>query len=399
MTDKPVVNEPGITIVNPTKRMTLTYIISLSIIALMSIVVHVMLDKIIEEQSDTATVVNVSGQQRMLSQRISLFTLEYKSTGSNEAKENALEALALMHKNHDFLLAQYRDAQQAGLESPFSDAMTELYFSPPNDVNKKIDQYSDLIKEALDSPPALNINDKSDFNLEFLELAKNPLLFSLNEVVKQYEFESIQEVAELRYAQQIVFFIILFTLLAEAVFIFRPMVNRIGKFANHLQQEANYDHLTGLLNRRSFGILVGKALALSVRHQHSLSTITFDIDHFKSVNDTYGHDVGDKAIQHVSDLIKNNTRVSDSVARFGGEEFVILLPETKQEDAVKLAEKIRLKIEESPLSIEKGVLEITVSAGVSQRQAEDKTFDDVLKRADTALYDAKNTGRNKVCEL
>lgn len=398
MDNTAMVNELAITAVNPTKKMTLTYIVSLSLIALLSLVVHVMLDKIIEEQSGTATLVNVSGQQRYLSQRTSLFALEYITSGSNEAKKEASAALALMRRNHDFLLAQYHFAQQADLASPFSEAMHALYFKPPNDVSKKIDQFSELVEKALASRQPINSNEQTDFNLEFLALAKFPLLASLNEVVKQYEIESIEKVSALRKAQQIVLFIIIFALVAEAVFIFRPMVSSVSRFSKRLQLEANYDHLTGLLNRRSFAIVVEKAAALSVRHQHNLSTVTFDIDHFKAVNDTYGHDVGDKAIQHISDLIKNNMRASDVVARFGGEEFVVLLPQTQQEDAVKLAEKIRLKIAQSPLSVADGILEITVSAGVSQFKDEDKTFENVLKRADTALYEAKNTGRNKVCE-
>jgi diguanylate cyclase (GGDEF)-like protein len=378
--------------------MTMTYVISLSIIAGLSILVHFMLDNIIEQQTDTATIVNVSGQQRMLSQRVSLFAMEYLSTGESHSKEHANQALALLQKNHQFLLSKYHHAQQNNLDTPFSEAISAIYFSAPHNVDNKIIEFTELVTLALANPPPLNTKAMSEVNLRFLELAKEPLLFSLNRVVEQYETESIQKVNELRLAQQVVFFIIIFTILAEAIFIFRPMVNKVSKFAEHLQQEANYDHLTGLLNRRSFSLLVDKALALSKRHKYALSVITFDIDYFKSINDTYGHDVGDKAIQHISNILKSTTRLSDCVARFGGEEFVVLLPQTEQKEALKLADKIREKINSSPLNLDKLIIEINVSGGVSQYLTQDNTADDMLKRADKGLYQAKNSGRNKIIQ-
>lgn len=366
--------------------MTLTYVVSLSIIALLSVLVHFILDKIIQEQSDSATIVNISGQQRMLSQRISLFTMEYLAASHQDSKEEAQKALSKLNSNHDLLTAKYL----------ISGEIHDLYFSPPHNLDTQVKEFTKLINQALDTDLA-TIEDKlDDIKLQFFEMAKAPLLESLDYVVHKYEDESIKKVTKLRVAQQIVSVIILLTVLLEALFIFRPMVNKVKSFADNLQQEANYDHLTGLLNRRSFSILIDKAMALSKRHQYELGVLSFDIDHFKSINDTYGHDVGDKVIRHVSNILKSNTRASDCAARFGGEEFVILLPQTKQQDCFNLANKIRDIIEKTPLTLNGLIIEITASAGVSGYRKDDNNADDMLKRADDGMYQAKSAGRNQV---
>ncbi|MFT2089576.1 diguanylate cyclase [Paraglaciecola sp. 2405UD69-4] len=384
MTKKAI--DVAIPVANPAKSMTITYVVSLSIIAILSIFVHFMLDKIIHEQSDSAVIVNISGQQRMLSQRVSLFTLEYLSTGHEESKAEALLALDKLNTNHALLTTQHL----------VSDDINNSYFSAPHNVDKQVNEFTTLVKQALNSNDGNTENYLPDVNLAFFEMAKSPLLESLDYVVHQYEHESIKKVAKLRLTQQVVSVIILLTVLVEALFIFRPMVNKVKDFADNLHKEANYDHLTGLLNRRSFEMLLDNTFELSKRNKYELSVLTFDIDHFKSINDTYGHDVGDKAIQHISDILQKNTRASDCTARFGGEEFVILLPQTEQQNAFLLANKLRKLIEDTPLTLNSLIIEITASAGVSGYQEGDNSSDDMLKRADEGLYKAKNAGRNLV---
>jgi diguanylate cyclase (GGDEF)-like protein len=124
-----------------------------------------------------------------------------------------------------------------------------------------------------------------------------------------------------------------------------------------------------------------------------------DIDHFKNINDNYGHPSGDMVLRHVSDILKDSGRKSDFLGRYGGEEFVIILPETGPDDALQVAEKIRQKIESSPIKINADVtLNITLSAGVSGSNAAKQgiLLQDILKWADDALYQAKRSGRNRV---
>lgn len=385
----------SIEINNPRKILTYTYVISLSVIAVLSIVVHFMLDHVIAEQSSTGKVVNVSGQQRMLSQRVSLFAVEYLTFGTLEAKISALTALDKMQKNHDSLLSDYYTAINTKEPLPLSVTLQNMYFKEPLNVDGKLTLFTKQVKAALILKPG----DQQTFiqiKTGFLALAKDPLLSALNTVVSQYEKESIEKVNELRFAQNVVLGIIILTILIEAFLVFRPMVDRISKFAFKLQYDANFDHLTGLLNRRSFNLHATKAVATSHRYKRELGVVIFDIDLFKRINDTYGHAAGDLAIQHVSNILKESCRESDSVARFGGEEFVMLLPETSEEDCVYLADKIREKIKTSSLQFEGVTIELAISAGVAMLDEGQVDIEEPLRLADEALYDSKNNGRNLV---
>lgn len=125
-----------------------------------------------------------------------------------------------------------------------------------------------------------------------------------------------------------------------------------------------------------------------------------DIDHFKSFNDTYGHLAGNHILREVSNIFKENTRITDLVARYGGEEFSIMMTETTMNDALQIAEKIRQSIYDYPFEYEDQKLHVTISIGISQLDgSKDNTFDssDFINVADKNLYEAKRSGRNRVC--
>ena len=136
----------------------------------------------------------------------------------------------------------------------------------------------------------------------------------------------------------------------------------------------------------------------SLANHRPLSLMMMDMDHFKLVNDNYGHDSGDKVLQQLAKLLQVEVRTADLSARFGGEEFVIVMPGTKMEDAIETAERIRNRIATTPFEIphEVGTINKTASFGISTLNPMGDTGKDLLKRADTALYDAKESGRNKV---
>jgi diguanylate cyclase (GGDEF)-like protein len=140
-------------------------------------------------------------------------------------------------------------------------------------------------------------------------------------------------------------------------------------------------------------------LELCRRYGYPVSVIMLDIDHFKHINDNYGHPIGDRALRHISEMLTNSLRKSDFPGRYGGEEFAVILPQTGPSDALQVAEKIRHKVERSPIQISTEViLHLTLSAGVSGTDAatEGMILDDFLKRADDALYRAKRSGRNRI---
>lgn len=154
---------------------------------------------------------------------------------------------------------------------------------------------------------------------------------------------------------------------------------------------AAIDPLTGLLNRREMDNRVGRLLSQAQRNKSSVAVIILDVDFFKNINDDHGHAFGDEVLQNLGKILLESHREHDIVARFGGEEFVLVLPDVDEENAIKVAEVIRVDIEKTEI---KGI-HITVSIGVSLNKEDKNEFDILFKEADSALYIAKNGGRNK----
>ena len=174
---------------------------------------------------------------------------------------------------------------------------------------------------------------------------------------------------------------------------------QIQDMMNELKFLASTDPMTKLYNRRYFSKIALHTLDLAKREKKPLSLIMLDIDKFKNVNDTYGHSVGDEVIIHLANEIKSNQRKSDISARFGGEEFLILLPNTDIDGAKVVAQNLRKAVESAKIIYDgKNTLHYTISLGVSQMDLDtNQTIEDGIKLADDALYEAKESGRNKVC--
>lgn len=161
------------------------------------------------------------------------------------------------------------------------------------------------------------------------------------------------------------------------------------------EKDARTDSLTQLANRRKFMETIDHDLSIASRNSFELSIIYIDIDHFKTINDSYGHAAGDKVLMILADIFRENTRPSDSIARIGGEEFAITSLGKNTNDAVTLANRIRKKVEDYLFTVEGKTIKVTISLGVATL-IEAQTSDELLKRTDDALYKAKNLGRNQV---
>jgi diguanylate cyclase len=176
-------------------------------------------------------------------------------------------------------------------------------------------------------------------------------------------------------------------------------MEKLAELAQHAIEEqrkkAMHDALTGLPNREAYQQRVEQEMHRIERYGGSLSLMVCDIDLFKRINDNYGHLAGDKVLKIISKSLQRNLRDSDFIARFGGEEFVALMPETSAKEARIVAEKLRKKIESSPFNFKKEPVQITVSFGISEF-AKGETIEEVFSRADKALYKAKDDGRNQV---
>ena len=164
---------------------------------------------------------------------------------------------------------------------------------------------------------------------------------------------------------------------------------------NQSAQLSKHDARTGLLNACGLQEFVAHEFERAKRHSTDLCLVVLDLDFLRDVNNNYGHQVGDLAISEVARQISALTRTIDGTARIGGEEFVVVLPDTNLDGAVKVADRIRLGIEELHLPTHRGMLRITISAGVAYRH-QDETYSEFFDRADAALYASKRSGRNRV---
>ena len=163
-----------------------------------------------------------------------------------------------------------------------------------------------------------------------------------------------------------------------------------------LQELALRDGLTGLLNRRYWESCLEREFARHQRYDNPVSLVIFDIDHFKRVNDTYGHQTGDEVIRSVAEITSRLARETDFAGRYGGEEFVVLLPGTHLEGAAQFAERLRQAVEQQVLDYQGSPLSYTISLGVATISDDMANYQILLERADKALYASKEQGRNRV---
>jgi diguanylate cyclase (GGDEF)-like protein len=170
----------------------------------------------------------------------------------------------------------------------------------------------------------------------------------------------------------------------------------LARYQRRLQTMATIDKLTGLLNRQAFSILIDKTIADYRRYPRPISVLMVDVDHFKSINDRYGHAIGDQVLSQVALQFSKDLRAADFAVRWGGEEFLVVLNGCPIDQAAKIAEKLRQRIEQATFKANGQQIPVTISIGVSQYEGEE-FCEAAISRADAALYAAKHGGRNRVC--
>lgn len=173
-------------------------------------------------------------------------------------------------------------------------------------------------------------------------------------------------------------------------------VTDIMRHAEEQERLATTDGMTGIYNRRHFMMLADREWEKALRYGRPLSFLMMDIDHFKAINDAHGHKIGDEVIVHLAKLATRYKRGSDVLARVGGEEFAILLPETSLKQAQTAAERLRLEIASRPVVAGQLSLDLTVSVGIAEAHPDISSLAELMNAADKALYEAKRTGRNRV---
>lgn len=192
----------------------------------------------------------------------------------------------------------------------------------------------------------------------------------------------------------LLFYLLAFTIAFASMLIIRYLRLKAFYLESELAQRASHDSLTGLFNRGYLNELGIREISLAQRHGRPLAIAMLDIDHFKGINDTYGHDIGDLALKALAKTCRESVRQIDHVGRFGGEEFICIMPETTEPDALACAERLRENVEAMHIDTPKGVVRFTISIGVALYSPEHMDWEGLVKDADTAMYRAKQDGRN-----
>ena len=178
------------------------------------------------------------------------------------------------------------------------------------------------------------------------------------------------------------------------------LVEELRHQVSELSELVSTDALTGLFNFRHFKTVLQAEMDRSKRSGIPTSLVMVDADHFKAVNDTYGHEIGNQALKHLAEILRSEVRTTDIVCRYGGEEFAIIFPETHLNLAVKVADRIREEIASTPLQTDDGEVNLTASMGASvYMKTSVLDIDDFIDSCDKYLYEAKQSGRNCICHI
>jgi diguanylate cyclase (GGDEF)-like protein len=238
---------------------------------------------------------------------------------------------------------------------------------------------------------------------------KAPAACRLSSRVTEYVFWGLAAITALRIAGTLVFpprSALAASPFNDTVFLFYSgfiivstlsvMWMEIESLQSELVRAAHYDALTGLYNRGTFLEEFEREVSRCARGGPAFSLAVFDLDGFKRLNDQYGHPFGDRALKAFAEVLRADIRKHDTVGRYGGEEFALLMPNTGKETALRVAERVRRDLEARGITVDGRRIEVTVSGGISSYGLDGEDWDTLLSAADTALYEAKNGGRNRV---
>ena len=372
------------------RALTTAYIVALLIIAGMSIASHFALEASLQTNEGSAAIINKSGRQRMLSQRIAALASQWRS-GDSEARGDLQTAVDQFETAHDFLVSAIRTD---GSSDSDARKLKTLYFGPGGALDAEARGFiADARRVAAAEPGDAHADQPLS---RVLAEARNRLLSALDNVVSLEQHRSERRISYLERLQWVILVTVLITLMVEASFIFRPMIRRIIDYMAELSRLATSDPLTGLFNRRGFLEQCETEVARAKRYGRPVSILILDVDHFKKVNDTYGHDAGDAVLAAVGGALRTALRQIDIFGRLGGEEFGVLLVETALPKAMLVAERLRLSLASMEVPVLGTTIKITASIGCTCLGEDASGLEDGLRMADQLMYQAKRDGRNCV---
>ncbi len=403
------------------KSITHRYTLAVFLIALLSTGAFYALKSALSDSDSTALIVNISGKQRMLSQHIALDVHRvYRSQFNRDSHAYNLAITSLKARAQEMADANKR-LSSGVLTDKFSVSLSneirEMYFGEMN-LSERVHDYTQLAFAIIKSQ---NYEDSLRI-LKAIDKVSETLLFDLNHVVFQYQREGEARLQLIARMELALWLFTLLTLVLEVLFIFRPLARSVAKSAqaekellNSLQDQvelrtlkleqanqqlyemASKDHLTGVKNRLTLETDVEEIIAGNKRHQQHFGLVMADIDWFKKVNDTFGHDFGDYVLKEFATLLKQHVREPDFVYRIGGEEFVVIFNRISLEDLTGKVEELRSVIQNHSFKYGENETVITASFGVYHSSLlKADSYQEVLKSADHALYDSKSYGRDQI---
>lgn len=401
---------------------TKRYVVAITVIAILSTIAFSILQIVLKSSDSTALVVNISGKQRMLSQRIASLSQQYHFDIIHNDKEKAdtitrpmlEQAINEMHQANIALSTGHLEHNRI---IPLSEEIYNFYFGDIG-LAKRVESYliqARVITRTTD-------DTKRVLLISELTTLSNTLLPDLNAAVIQYQKEGENNISNIEHLESAAWILTIITLLLEIIFIFQPMAHKIGELFSELQHHqetledqiqmrtlfleqanakleklATHDPLTGLHNRLNFERHLEKIVKHYGQNHVPFALLLIDIDWFKKINDTYGHDVGDEVLKQLADLINTTVREEDKAYRVGGEEFVILFNRITKEDGIARVEKFKQMVKSHEFQINNLILHITVSGGIYFPDNQNcKAPSEILKCADTTLYQAKRSGRDNI---
>ncbi len=407
------------------RSMTIRYVIAITLIALFSVAAFLSMDVVVKGMDKNAYLVNISGKQRLLSQYIALDAYRVYSADQIGLSEEALQFIKKRLTKNLNKMAEVNEMLSRGELSKgeivnLSPEINEIYFGEVN-LKFRVQQYLALVRLVLDLP---DYEQKKIILLD-IERFSEGLLADLDKVVLQFQEEGEARLQKIKDTKFALLLLTLFVLGLEVLFIFRPMVNQIIALSKqreealeHLERQvmlrtlhlekmnqklnrlAHHDALTGLRNRLDLEANIEEVIEASREHGTEYAVLMLDIDWFKSVNDQYGHDMGDYVLRELAQILTKSVREGDHVYRAGGEEFVVLLNRISYLDAKHKAEQIRQAVASHVFASNGVKLYKTLSGGLYHSSlVQVSSVKELLKITDSALYAAKHAGRNCIMEV
>lgn len=379
------------------RRETITYLASLSLVALVAAALFLTAIRMVENQYAVERTMALGDHQRMLTQLIASDCLGLETATSPDDMAQAAARLGDRIEELASLHARLRDGSKAdGIVPPSSPALRAVYFSAPFTLDSHVGQFLELVRllqfkaehgaGPISGPPLP----------ELTALTGGPLKAALDAAARQRQEDAERTALELHRSLLAMLAVMVALLAGLAAFVFRPLFSRLARHQHDLIEASQTDPLTGCLNRRSLLDAAVRDFSRARRNGSPYSVLLFDIDHFKAINDTHGHAVGDEVIRSLVNLVHSALRTEDLLGRIGGEEFVVFMADTDGAKAALVAEKLRSRIAGTPIAVHALTLSVTASIGIAEmRPADDGPFA-MIERADARMYDAKKAGRNQV---